>query len=94
MSRSHNKLVQALGNGNYLTVTILRLIGFSGIVTILGAMFWVGSTSTHLADSISANTAAINRYIRTQERRDADQDNRMNRQDQRISEMLRHLMGK
>ena len=87
MTKRHSRFVQALGNGNYLTVTILRLLGASGIVTVLGAMFWIGSTSAHLAESIKANTASIDRFISAQQQRDG-------RQDQRIETILKHLMSK
>ena len=92
--KKHSRFVAALGNGNYLTVTILRLVGAGGILTILGAMFWVGSTSADLAANIKANTEAIGRFIAAQERRDARQDQRMDRQDQRHTDILRHLMKK
>lgn len=91
MTKRHGRFVQALGNGNYLTVTILRLVGFGGIVTILGAMFWIGSTSAHLAESIRANTDAMRQFVRSQELRDAKQDERMNRQDRRMQDLHQQL---
>jgi flagellar basal body-associated protein FliL len=93
-TKKHSRFVTALGNGNYLTVTILRLLGASGIIAVLGAMFWVGSTSQGLQDSTKQNTEIIKRFIEVQTQRDARQDERMGRQDKRMTDILRHLMSK
>ena len=91
MTKRHSRFVQALGNGNYLTVTILRLGGAIGIGTILTGVFWIGATSADLAASIKANTEAMKLFVRSQELRDAKQDERMGRQDKRMSDLHQQL---
>lgn len=93
MTKPHSRVVRALGNGGYTTTALARVFGISGLLAMLGAVFWAGSTATRVEEKIAAQTESLNEFVRMQAERDQRQDARMNRQGARLEAVLQRLLN-
>lgn len=93
MTKRHSKVVRVLGNGGYTTTALARLLGISGLLAMLGAVFWAGSTASRVEEQIAAQTEALNDFVRMQAERDRRQDARMSRQGARVEAVLQRLLN-
>lgn len=93
MTKPHSKFVRALGNGGYTTTALSRLLGISGLLAMLGAVFWAGSTASRVEEKIASQNEALDEFVRMQVERDRRQDGRMTRQGARIEAVLQRLLN-
>jgi len=92
MTKPHSKFVKAVGNGGYTITAAIRFAGAGGLVAVIGAIYWAGSTAASVEQKITAQSQALREYVRMQSARDLRQDERDNRQDARLETLIQRLL--
>lgn len=93
MTKTHGKFVNAVGNGNRLTVTILRLFGGGAVVAGIGALVWIGTTVERSAQTDAQLGQRIDGFIQEQRAINQQLYERLNRHEGRIEYLERNAWG-
>lgn len=90
---SESRIIKALGNGSYRVTAWIRFAGMGGILAILGAMYWAGSTASGLDEKLLAISDSISVMIVNQIRIDSRQEGRLDRHGTRLRSLERARIG-